>query len=205
MKRLFLFVFIAVLAFGSAIAFADNDNARGQGSGQKAPFKPQEVFEQLKAWEKGFKLPDISEIGEGRAQKSFVISASGNVKITDAEVLSVSGTTFAVKVWGLNIPVRTSSSTSFVVGKLRDWSFSEMKIGDKVDVMGDINEVNGSVEARVINAKISAPRIGNEEVSRLRSVVEGLIRQLQEALRKVGKPLPPGISPVPSASPTPSV
>ena len=166
-------------------------------------FNPQDVFEQLKSWEKSFKLPDISEIEKGSASKSFGISSSGNVKITNAEVASVSGTNLSVKTWGLTVKVVTDSETKFLVGKLRTWSLTEIKTGDRIDVFGTMNESDGSVKATAINAKVSAPRIQDEEVLRLRNVIEGLVKQLQEALRKLGKPLPPGISPVPSISASP--
>lgn len=206
MKKIILVTVFGLLIFGVAVLFdgrqvwAEENKKEGLRS-----FSPSEVFEQLKAWEKSFKLPEISEIEKGDAAKSFGISASGNVKITNAEVVSVSGDSLSVKSWGLVVKVATDSETKFLVGKLRTWSLAEIKVGDRIDVFGTMNEADGSVNATAINAKVSAPRIQNEEVLRLRSVVEGLVKQLQEALRRLGKQLPPGISPVPTASPSVSV
>jgi hypothetical protein len=196
MKKIFLIAFLGILIFGSGLAFA------GQGLKLKA-FKPAEVFEKLKNWDKEIKVPEMPEIEKGSAPKSLTISASGNVKITDAEVVSVGDETFTVKVWGISLKINTDSETKFLVGKLRDWSFEEIKVGDKVDVLGEISEESGETLARLVNAKVSFPRIQNEEVARLRSIIEGLIRQLQEALRKVGRQLPPEISPLPEVSPSP--
>lgn len=186
---------LAILSVSAVAALAEENK-----KGELKSFNPNEVFEQLKSWEKNFKLPEISEIEKGDAAKSFGISASGNVKITNAEVVSVSGNSLSVKSWGLIVKVATDSETKFLVGKLRTWSLPEIKIGDRIDVFGSMNEADGSVNATAINAKVSAPRIQNEEVLRLRSVVEGLVKQLQEALRRFGKQLPPGISPVPDSS-----
>ncbi len=194
MKKIILVTVFGLLIFAAAMpgdrqVWAEENNKEGLNS-----FSPSDIFEQLKTWEKNFKLPEISEIEKGDAAKSFGISASGNVKITNAEVVSISGDSLSVKSWGLIVKVATGSETKFLVGKLRIWSLAEIKVGDRIDVFGSINEADGSVTATAINAKVSAPRIQNEEISRLRSVVEGLVRQLQEALRKFGKQLPPDSS-----------
>ncbi len=206
MKKIIL---AAVLGLLIILPAARQVWAEENEKGELKSFSPSEVFEQLKVWEKNFKLPEISEIEKGNAAKSFGISASGNVKITNAEVVSVSGNSLSVKSWGLVVKVATNSETKFLVGKLRTWSLAEIKVGDKIDVFGTMNESDGSVNATAINAKISAPRIQNEEVLRLRSVVDGLVKQLQEALRKLGKQLPPSPSvdgsPMPTASPLVSV
>lgn len=193
---------LSVLVLTSGV-YAEEEGAPMGPKPSWKQFKPDEVFDKLRGWEKNLKLPEIDEMREGRAPKSLVITPSGNVKITDAEVVSVAGTEFTVKVWGLNLVVKTDGETKFVVGRLRDWSLAELKVGDKIDVIGRINETDGSVKAEIVNAKISVPRIQNEEVMRLRALIESLIRQLQEALRRTGRPLPPGISPVPEVSPTP--
>ena len=191
---------LAILSM-SAVAVLAEENKKEE----LKSFIPSEVFEQLKAWEKSFKLPEISEIEKGSASKSFGISSSGNVKITNAEVVFVSGDSLSVKSWGLVVKVATDSETKFLVGKLRIWSLAEIKAGDRIDVFGKMNETDGSVNATVINAKVSAPRIQNEEILRLRSVVEDLVKQLQEALRRFGKQLPPSLSVdgSPDVSPTP--
>lgn len=196
MKKIIAVLALIALISGSVAVYADND---------KPKFKSNEIFEQLKGWEKNFKIPEIEDIERGNTTKSFVVSSSGHVKITDAEVVSVSGSGFNAKVWGLTMRVETSSSTNFVVGKLRDWSLAEMKVGDRVDVMGIMREADGSVLASLVNAKVSAPRVQEQEVTRLRNIIQGLVAQLQEALRKMGRPLPPGISPVPTVSLSPSV
>ncbi len=201
MKRIILVTVFGLLIFGVAASPGGRQVWAEENKKEKLKaFSPGEVFEQLKSWEKNFKLPEISEIEKGDVAKSFGISASGNVKITNAEVVSVSENSLSVKSWGLVAKVATDSETKFLVGKLRTWSLAEIKVGDRIDVFGSMNEADGSVNATAINAKISAPRIQNEEVSRLRSVIEGLVKQLQEALRRFGKQLPPGISPPPDSS-----
>ncbi|MEW5805285.1 MAG: hypothetical protein AB1721_00945 [Patescibacteria group bacterium] len=203
MKKILLAGILSFFALAAGWVYAEQE---GIGLNlQLKGFKPDEVFEKLRDWEKNFELPEIEEIREGRAVRSLVIAPTGNTKITDAEVVSVSGNNFTVKVWGLSLAVETNENTKFVVGRLRDWSLSELKVGDKVDIIGTIDEASGSIKADLVNARISVPRIQNEEVLRLRSIIENLIRQLQEALRKVGRQLPPGISPVPEVSPTPEI
>lgn len=206
-KKVILAAVFGALIFGAAVPFAGRRVwAEENNKPELKSFNPSDIFEHLKDWEKNFRLPEVAEIEKGDAAKSFGISASGNVKITNAEVVAVSGNSLSVKSWGFVVRVATDAETRFLVGKLRTWSLAEIKTGDRIDVFGSMNEADGSVTATAVNAKVSAPRIQNEEVLRLRSVVEGLVRQLQEALRKFGKPLPPEISPVPdlpNASPSP--
>ncbi|KKU17007.1 MAG: hypothetical protein UX26_C0010G0009 [Parcubacteria group bacterium GW2011_GWC1_45_9] len=200
MKKIILIAVLGFLVFSVSLVLAEEDDDKTKTS------KPQEVFDQLKNWEKNLRIPDLSEIEKGSSLKSFLVSSSGNAKITDAEVISANDAGFSVKVWGLTVKVAVDSETRFLIGKLRDWSLAELRAGDRVDVLGEMqNETDGIVKAKVVNGKISAPRIQDEEVVRLRTVVQGLVKQLQEALRKLGKQLPPDISPILELSPSPAV
>src|SRR3990170_7421865 len=99
MKKIILIAVLGFLVFSVSLVLAEEDDDKTKTS------KSQEVFDQLKNWEKNLRIPDLSEIEKCSSLKSFLVSSSGNAKITDAEVISANDAGFSVKVWGLTVKV----------------------------------------------------------------------------------------------------
>lgn len=195
-------VIVALAAFGARV-FARDENEDEAKPG-KGPVKAVEkALERLQNFEfKGFGEEDFTR---GLAPSSLAINPQGHVRLTNAEVTAISGSSLSVKVWGLAFTVRQGTSTKVFAGKIRELSFSDIKVGDRIDVVGRTSESTpGVIDAEVIHDRALIVQARDEEVARLRSLIEDLIRRLQDILQRSGRSLPPGFSPLPSPSASPS-
>ncbi len=114
--------------------------------------------------------------------QSVVITGSGKARLTDALVVSVGADSFSAQEWGLIFRVSIDAGTLFSFGRIRQWSFLEMRAGDRVDVIGMIAEQGGLIRASAVNRRVVQRAAEQADLGALQKRVEELMRKAQEFL-----------------------
>lgn len=202
-KFRYLLVLVAALALVAAVSVS----AQGQQSG-KGPIKAlEQAIEHLEKFgEKEFKFEN-RVIEAGAAPASLMINPGGKVRLTNAKATAVSGDIVTVEIWKIAFSVLKMPDTKVFAGKAKDLAFGDIKVGDSIDVLGQLDPERAAfIRAELIHNRTQVVQVRDGEVERLRGLIENLIRRLQEILARQGRSLPPGFSPLPSptASPTPT-
>ena len=188
-------IFVSALLFGAhllaGISYAHALDAIGiqalpaatttKGFGAFVPKLLTSIFDQWKQWGEA-QLPQASDIEKGTSVRSVVISTAGKVKMTDAKISAIGGDTFTVNVWGVPFLIKIDAATVFSLGRLGQWSFLEMQIGDHVDVLGTIDEATGTVLASGVNGKILQQKTQGPDLVKLQIKFEELMKKAQEFL-----------------------
>lgn len=104
-------------------------------------------------------------------------SGAGDVRITDGNVDSVSGSTLQVSVWGLQFNVDVSKA-QFTSGLL-----SDVKTGDKVTIKGTVDRTTKLVSAELIFDRSTQ----SQAIDKLKAQIQALIEQLNAMLKAQGQ------------------
>ena len=173
-------IIVAGVLMGLSAARAnEKENDRGGNAFERA-------VEKLEKFEsKIFRHEDFE--GKTSLPASLAINPNGEVRITNAHVLSVASTTMSVKVWGLSFTVNADTNTRVLFGKekVEEGTLSSVHVDDSVQIVGATTEgAPGTVLARVVHDNTAVTRVHDEEVSRLRQRIEELIRRLQDLLSR---------------------
>lgn len=208
MKKLrYLLVLVAALALVAAFSVlargTDDDDRGGLGVGPVKAFE--KAFERLgKIEDRDFEF-DKNAFERG-APATLTINPHGAIRMTNAKVTAVAEDRVTVEIWKLSFVIHKMPDTQVFAGRVKDLTFSDITVGDALDVLGELDATSAAfVHARVVHDRSQIVRARDEEVTRLRQVLNELINRLIEILNRTGQPIPSGLpSPVPTASPTPS-
>lgn len=124
----------------------------------------------------------------GRQDPTLNINPQGRALVTSGEVTSVSWPNLTVKVWGLSLQVTVLPDAKIIGGTAAATSTStttpsqpRASVGDKVDILGEMNKTTGVISAKHFKNRSGA----SAEVEGLRQRVNDLLRQLEELRTKI--------------------
>jgi len=175
MKKLFLPVIIISLVLVGYSVFAKNEKSENN-----AIKKLEKAIEKLEK----FEIPDVESTKENPS--SFFVGPQGQVRIINGTITEIGSTTPAtdgVKVWGLNLRVDRSNTKYIPAGT----TASSLKVGDKVNIKGTINQDTGVISASIVHV-LSKPE---QTVDELKAKIRELIEKIRELQQKAGLPLTP--------------
>ncbi len=116
----------------------------------------------------------------GQNGNSFSISNSGMVSVNGASLVSVSGNSFTAKVFGLTLNFITTSSTSLMwqVSSASSTvvSITDMKVGDSINVKGQIDSSSGLVNA----TQVMDQSLNQQNISSIQQQIQNLLNQLNQ-------------------------
>lgn len=212
-KKIIISAATAALALSFAFgftAFAEDihGNTRIEKGNTKSMMHPLENL--LQKIEK-FETKDFSIEGRPvqKVPSTFTINPQGNTRITNGKVTAVSGDIVTVEIWKLNFSIHNMPDTKVLASSNQDMTFSQIAVGDVVDVLGRLDtDKTAFVHAQIIHDRTQAIKAHQEETGRLQGMINELIQKLNTLLLKAGRqPLStpsPTASPSPSSSPSPS-
>ena len=211
-KKIYAVAVGAALAFTSAFAisvFAERGETERKGEENrqtegKSMIRPLENL--LKKIEK-FDTKEFSLEGKSDREppSTLTINPQGNARITNGKVTAVSGDIITVAIWKLNFSVHKMPDTKVAASANQELTFEQIVAGDTVDVLGRLDDAQAAfIHAQVIHDRTQMGRAKEQEKGRLQTLINDLIRRLNELLAKQGKPPLPTPSPSPSGSPSPS-
>ena len=166
-----------------ALAQGDNENSGNHGQGQGPVKKIENALQRLQNFEvKNFGANDFAR---PTIPPSLTINPQGDVRITNGTVLnSVASSTLSVKIWGLTFTVNTDANTQVSPGGSQSGSVGNINTGDNVDVLGTTSDnTPGVIQAKVIHNRSAANQTRNDEISRLRQLINDLMQKLQNLLQ----------------------
>ena len=183
--RKYLFIVAVVLAVGvvaSSVLAHDDDDKGGpnKGSSLGQGKKLEKTLERLEALE----LPEVES--PRTHLPSLFLGPQGQARIISGELINLGNATPAVdgvRVWGIDLRVDMGSARFSPRGIER----SDLQIGDKINVKGQIGEGTGVITASLVHALSSRYRLTDELFEKITKLIERL-RELQE---KAGLPLTP--------------
>lgn len=183
--RKYLFIAAVVLAIAviasSALARDDDEkNGPNKGSNLGQVKKLEKTLERLEA----FELPEVESTRTYRP--SLFLGPQGQARIISGELINLGNATPAVdgiRVWGIDLRVDMGSARFSPRGTDR----SDLQIGDKINVKGQVDEGTGVITASLVHALSSRHRLTDELFEKITKLIERL-RELQE---KAGLPLTP--------------
>ena len=127
-------------------------------------------------------VPQVSDIEQGISQKSLVVSTTGAAKLTDAVITEIGGDWFSVQVWGIALKIEITGKTLFSLGRISQWSFLEMGVGDHVDVLGSVDPQTGIIVASTVNGKVRPQTSAQPDFAALQQKLETLLKRAQDLL-----------------------
>lgn len=131
---------------------------------------------------------DLGNGGESSASEgensqngpSLAVNPSGNVVVNGASLVSNSGQSLVVKIFGLNLNIAITSSTSLVgviqTSASSTSSISDMNAGDVVDVKGKIDAGSGIIAADQVRDQT----MQQQNVQSIQQQIQSLLQQLQK-------------------------
>jgi hypothetical protein len=141
----------------------------------------------------------------GRIPPTLMVNPQGKIRVTNARVTAVAPDRITVEVWRLSFVAHRTAETKVFASRRAEFAFGDIAVGDTVAILGRLDaEQTALIHAEVIHNFAQVLREREQEVARIRSLIEDLIRRLQEVLARQGRPLPPGIMPTPELTPTPT-
>ena len=171
-KKIIGFILAGVMALAlPSLADDDDDEPKIRLRGLER------VIEKLES----FELPEIESVREHPA--SLFVGPKGEVRILSGVITATASSTITVKVWGLSLSVDITNARFIPAGV----SASSLKIGDKVNVKGSINNDTGVIRAATVHGLTPRLRLADELFNQIRKLIE-LLRELQA---KAGLPLTP--------------
>lgn len=187
MKKQYVIAVLAVgfLAFGaaSALVLADNEQTKplnGYGEGQPMT---QGVAPAIKVQGGDNESnSDTSKLGLGRelegARSTLTINGNDMVQLNRGKVVSVSGQTLSVSVFGLTLTVTASASTT--LAGVAD--IAHINVGDTVSVKGIIDPASGVIAAMVIRDESQNQQL----IDSIRQQIQTLLDQLRKLQQQAG-------------------
>ncbi len=106
------------------------------------------------------------------------VSASGETQLKGAKLVSISGTSISITVFGLPITVTTASSTRFVGAA----DTSGLIVGDTLSIKGIISQTTGVVTASVVQDESQRQNMLNGIQQQIQALLEQ-VRQLREKIK----------------------
>lgn len=188
MRKIAYFV-VPVAGFAMAFAaFAQDVPRPGRGPAQ-ALERALERLEKVENLEF-----DQDKFTAGAVPATLAVNPQGNIRITGGRVTAVADTELTVESWRLSFLVRQTAETKVFAGRAAELGFGDIAVGNTVDIFGRLDAGHSAlIHAEVIHNRTRVIEERGREIDRLRSVLEDLIRRLQEILGREGRPLPPGI------------
>lgn len=168
-------VLSAALFINLAKAHDDNEN-ENRGHSEGAPGK---MMKELKM--SGHQEDEAESEHKGSGNTMFSIQPNGNVTIGNASLVSMSGETLNVKVFGLSLTVNTTTSTK-IVGVDNSATSTAMQAGDLLDIKGSIDSNSGVVTASTVRDRSREAQNNQGILQKIQALFEQ-IKQLQEQLR----------------------
>ena len=155
-----------------SLVYADSD--RGQDGFKK-------LFREIDKVIEKFEDDDLPEIESKREHPaSLFVGPRGQARVISGEVSAVASSTLNVKVWGLGLVINTANARFSPANA----SSSAIKIGDKVNIKGQIGTTtNGVINATRVNLLTLRPRPEAEASSKIERLIERL-RELQKKFNR---------------------
>jgi len=205
-KKIIFAAAAASLAFTSAFAltaFAQDSMMRKDSMMNlgKGPIKAVEhALDRLEKFETG----DFQRPLEN-APSTLAVNPRGETKITNGKVTAVNGDIVSVEIWKMSFSVHKMPDTKVFAGRAKEFSWDQIKVGDIVDVLGKLDTAQSMfIHAQVVHDRSQLMQARDEETSRLRQLINDLVKRLNEILVRQGRQPLPTPSPSASASPSPS-
>lgn len=170
-------VFSAAMLINLARAEYDNEN-EGRGHSEGTPGK---MMKEMKMSEKMKGEMENEDENKGSGNAMFSIQPNGNVTIGNASLVSMSGQTLNVKVFGLGLTVNTTTSTK-IVGVDNSATSTAMQAGDLLDIKGSIDSNSGVITASAVRDRSREAQNNQGILQKIQALFEQ-IKQLQEQLR----------------------
>ena len=126
------------------------------------------------------KFPKHLEKTSVNREPALTINPNGKTLITAGEVSAVNWPNVTVKVWGINLAVKITDTT-VLIGKqgtatsTTATTTAQASVGDKVDVLGEINKSTGEITAKHFKNRSRA----SQEVGDLEKRIQDLLRQIE--------------------------
>lgn len=123
----------------------------------------------------------------GQQEPTLNVNPQGRALITSGEVTSVSWPNLTVKVWGLSLSVTVPPNAKIIGGSnatstsTTTPSQPRASVGDKVDILGEMNKTTGVISAKHFRNRSGA----GVEVEGLRQQVNNLLKQLEDLRAKI--------------------
>ena len=174
-------IFIVIVLCIGLVAFSALVLAKSDSNSNKNEIKNLEKsVEKLE----DFQLPDVESSIEHPS--SFFIGPQGQVRIISGEITAIGTTTpqiDGVKVWGIDLKVNVGGAKFIPAGTV----VPDLKVGDKVNIKGTIDNATGVINASIVNAL----SVRQKTIEDLASQIRALIIKIRELQQKAGLPLTP--------------
>lgn len=164
-------VLTAVLAVSTPIVYG-HSNTNGENKGEaKQLEKVEKLIEKLDK----FEIPALES--STSHPSSIVITPQGKININNGEVVSIASTTLEVKAWGLKFSVETGEARFIPENTV----LSDLQVGDKINLKGQISADNSIVKAE----KIHALSLKTRATDKLKSQIDELLKKIEELKKKL--------------------
>lgn len=200
-KKIYIAVVGTALAVTSALAFSVfADEMRGKSMEKKQMHVAENLLNRLEKFdEKEFTFS--KESFERGAPATLTINPRGHARITGGTVTAVASDIVTVDIWKIAFSVHKMPDTKVFAGGKRELTFEQIAVGDRVDVVGQLDEMkSGFIHAKSVHDRTQISRTNEDERGRLQKLIDELLKRLRELRGE----LPPLTSPSPSLSPSPT-
>ena len=129
------------------------------------------------------------DLKSGRAGTSVLINPSGSARVTNGEIISIAAPNFTLKVWGHDYFVMTDSQLTKFVGSNNEVAFSDLKVGHKVDVKGEMMTESGHeghIKTQLVRDRTLVSDERAQRIEELKKKIQELIERLQKLLSGTG-------------------
>ncbi len=108
---------------------------------------------------------------------SLAVNASDKIVANGASLVSISGQSLAVKLFGLDLNLTVTSSTTFLGAAQSSTStIADMKTGDVVDFTGQIDPASGLVSA----TQVKDETMQQQNIQSIQQQIQALLQELQQ-------------------------
>lgn len=133
-----------------------------------------------------FKMKDFeaSDFSRATIPSSLTINPQGDIRITNGTATGLTASsTLSVKIWGITFTVNTDANTQISSGSSQQGTVGGINTGDKVDILGTTSDATpGVIQAKVIHDRSATNQARDEQISRLRQLINELVQKLQGLL-----------------------
>jgi hypothetical protein len=188
-----VFVVASLAVFGfSQFHFVSADQENNQGNGNSTSSSESESFSSVNGNGIGSIVrtmtpgnsgenngEDITQAGmNSQNGTSFSVSSSGNVSINGASIVSNSGSSLSVKIFGLNLNLVVVASTALVgqASASSTLSVANMNVGDIVDARGQIDSNSGIISI----SQILDRNMNQQNIQNIQQQSQSLLNQLNQ-------------------------
>ena len=139
------------------------------------------VSETVKKTIESFKKFEIPVIESTKNySSSMIITQKGKVYINNGKIVSITGTDLIVSTWGIKFSIDAGQ----VIILPANTTFSNINVGDKVNINGTVNSITGTIIAEKIHTLSETTKIMDELRAEINKMLEQL-KTLQKRLEEI--------------------